>query len=149
MATSKNELRVRFELPIQEDGFPPIGSETLHGISEGNDLVRLDNTPFFAEGVALGDIVRCSGHPPTIDFVSLHIASGNKSVAVIFLRDDVAEALYQHLRAAGCYCEYGEFPGFDMLAVSVLATVDYGPLRTELMRLEALEQISFAELCIQ
>lgn len=141
-------LRVRFNLEVDEDGFPPIGSESLHGAWEAGGFVRLDNTPFFVEGVALGDIVECSGQPPTVDFVRLHTASGNKSLAIIFLRPDAAEPLYQHLKALGCYCEYGEFPGFDMLAASVPEAVAYAPIRAELERLEGLEEISFSELCI-
>ncbi|WP_265183374.1 hypothetical protein [Vibrio vulnificus] len=41
------DVKVRFDLEILEDGFPPVGSETLNGQLVGENEVKLDNTPFF------------------------------------------------------------------------------------------------------
>ena len=41
-----SNVKVRFELEILEDGFPPIGVETLNAQLIDGNTVKLDNTPF-------------------------------------------------------------------------------------------------------
>ena len=40
-----------------EDGYPPAGSERLWALHVGEGRYRLDNIPFFARVLALGDVV--------------------------------------------------------------------------------------------
>jgi hypothetical protein len=147
MTVSKNEVRVRFELEV-DDGFPPITSEVLIGVLEGPNTVRIDNTPFFVEGVALGDIVLCVGSPPDLRYRSLQKANSNKALSILFIDDTCEENVYQYLRKKGCYCEFGEFPEYDMLAVCVFKEIDYTDIKTTLLEAQESGQISLAELCI-
>ncbi|MGW0806969.1 DUF4265 domain-containing protein [Nonomuraea sp. NPDC002799] len=57
-SVASTHVRVVFELEQDEDGWPPAGSERLWATPAGPGLVRLDNIPFFARGVACGDVVR-------------------------------------------------------------------------------------------
>ena len=65
---------------------------------------------------------------------------------IILLASDVHTALSQFLRDAGCYCEYGEFPGLSALAVSVPTSTRYSEVVARLEALERRELISYAEL---
>jgi hypothetical protein len=56
--TPGQSVKVIFELPQDEDGWPPAGSEGLWAVPVTPDVVRLDNTPFFVRGVATGDLIR-------------------------------------------------------------------------------------------
>ncbi|MDP9421353.1 MAG: DUF4265 domain-containing protein [Pseudomonadota bacterium] len=141
------EVRVKFELDVVE-GFPPIGAEILIGAMEDSGLVRVDNTPFFVEGVAIGDMIKCAGRPPELDFVELIEPSGNKSVSIIFIDSGYENILYNQLKGKGCYCEFGEFPEFNMLAISIDSKIAYRPIRELLDEAESAGRISFAELCI-
>ncbi|WP_201771811.1 DUF4265 domain-containing protein [Kutzneria albida] len=60
-STKANHVRVRFLLQPSQDGWPPVDNEGLWGIplTEG-ELVQVDNIPWFARNVAVGDIVRVS-----------------------------------------------------------------------------------------
>lgn len=112
------DVKVRFNLEILEDGFPPVGSETLNGRLVGENKVKLDNTPFFAESVASGDILGCKQISSGIfQYENVIAPSGNKALSVIFIDDGYKESVYQYLKGYGCYCEYGEFDGFNMLAL--------------------------------
>lgn len=51
-------MKVRFELERNDDGWPPASSEGLWATPVDEDLVRLDNNPWFARNVACGDIYR-------------------------------------------------------------------------------------------
>ena len=143
-------VRVRFNLEIEEDGFPPISVELLHARIVDGDTVEIDNTPFFAKSVAAGDIVACSrtGSEGVLQFERVVTESGNKAISIIFVDDDCKEDVYQHLRSSGHYCEYGEFADFNMLAVSIAKDADYSTLKAYLDGKEANNSISYAELCL-
>ncbi len=49
-------VKVRFRLEQDEDGYPPAGSEGLWAVPLGGDAYRIDNTPWFARNVAVGDV---------------------------------------------------------------------------------------------
>jgi hypothetical protein len=51
-------VKVRFELPKDEDGWPPATSEGLWALPIAPGVVRLHNTPWFVRGVANGDLIR-------------------------------------------------------------------------------------------
>ncbi|NDQ56401.1 MAG: DUF4265 domain-containing protein [Acidipila sp.] len=48
--------KVFFYLEKDKDGYPPVGVESLWAIPR-DDGFELDNIPFYARGVALGDVV--------------------------------------------------------------------------------------------
>jgi hypothetical protein len=147
MTVSENEVRVRFALKV-DDGFPPITSEVLIGGVEGPNLFRIDNTPFFVEGVALGDVVLCGGSPPDLQYRRLQKANNNKALSILFIDITYEEELYQYLKEKGCYCEFGEFPEYDMLAVCVFKHIDYNNIKPFLLEAQEAGRISLAELCI-
>lgn len=144
------EVKIRFELDILEDDFPPVGVETLNAHLIDSTTVVLDNTPFFAESVAIGDILECSKteYNHILQFEKVITPSGNKSISIIFVNDDCKNEVYQFFKDGGCYCEYGEFNGFNMLAVSIDKSIDYSKLVPYLDNNEISGNISYAELCI-
>lgn len=144
-----NDIKVRFNLEIIEDGFPPIGVETLNGVLIGDNIVKLNNTPFFAKSVAVDDILRCieTNKTGVYEYEKLVTPSGNKAISIIFLDDSCKENVYQYLKGHGCYCEYGEFGGFNMLAVAVDKKLEYDELESFLQMNQDSGIISYAELC--
>jgi hypothetical protein len=50
-------VKVVFHIRV-EDGWPPVGAESMWARPVSTDVVELDNTPFFARGVSCGDHVR-------------------------------------------------------------------------------------------
>lgn len=50
-------VKVHFGIRV-EDGWPPVGSESMWARPVSDDVVELENTPFFARGVSNGDHVR-------------------------------------------------------------------------------------------
>ena len=145
-----NQVKVRFELEILEDDFPPVGVETLNARLVDTSTVELDNTPFFAKSVAVGDLLRCSKtkQDHIVQFEEVLSPSGNRSISIIFIDDDCKEETYQFFKRHECYCEYGEFDGFNMLAVSIGHNIDYNKLAFYLDKKEELGKISYSELCI-
>jgi len=143
-------VKIDFPLDVDEDGYPPISVETMNGIKLENNLIQIDNTPFFIEGIAVGDKVRCnkSKKNKNYQFVELIEEGKNKSISIIFINDACKEDVYQYLKSLNCYCEYGEFRDFNMLAVDIKDSVRYSDIEQYLMKKELIGAISYAELCV-
>lgn len=140
--------RVKFDLDV-DDGYPPVSSELIYADILSDSRVKLANTPFFVEGVALGDVVECLKHTDdTFEYMSVIEESGNKSLSVIFIDSSIEESLYQRVKSMGHYCEYGEFPEYSMLAISVENDRSINELVDLLSSMEDQGKISYAELCI-
>lgn len=144
------DIKVRFELEILEDDFPPVGVETLNARFIDNNKVELENTPFFADSVAVGDIISCrkTEHSHIFQYESVVTPSGHKSISIIFIDDDCKEEVYHHFKGYDCYCEYGEFDGYNMLAVSIDKELGYSKVAAYLDEKAESGKISYAELCI-
>ena len=146
-------VKIVFPLEIIEDGFPPISLESLNARRDAAGFV-LDNTPFFATGVALGDRIDVEpirGKADHYTFKQVAVSSTNKALSIILLEAGVKESVYQQLRQRGCYCEYGEFGQggtLQMLAVSVPDDCDYEAVTQFLDEVEAQGRLSYAELAV-
>ncbi|MFJ7157167.1 DUF4265 domain-containing protein [Streptomyces sp. NPDC101118] len=55
---SEDHVKVHFRMATDGDGWPPVAVESLWAVDLGDGTARLDNTPWFARGIADGDIVR-------------------------------------------------------------------------------------------
>lgn len=77
-------VKVRFALERDADGWPPADSEGLWAEPVSRDLYRLENTPWFARGVAANDLIEAR---PDADgvlwFVQLRERGGRIVVRVI------------------------------------------------------------------
>jgi hypothetical protein len=100
--------KVLFRVP-DEDGGATV--ETLWAVPLGNDLYKLDNSPFFAYGVSWQDIVLAPHDPqeqmPT--FQSVSERSGNRTVRAIFdlplAPGNASDQILQGLAEIGCSFE--------------------------------------------
>jgi hypothetical protein len=63
----------RFE---SHDGYPPFEEEGLWATPVGDDAARVDNVPFFALGVAQGDVVRFTTLDDGRHFAVRRVAAG-------------------------------------------------------------------------
>jgi len=144
-------VKIVFPLDVDEDGFPPIGSEALNA-QRGTLGFILENTPFFVTGIALGDIVEAKPTPSgKYDFVQVIQASTNKALSIIFIDTTAKDAVCEELRRRGCFCEWGEFGkdgSLQILAVSVPDSCPYESVVAYLDRLEQDDRLSYAELAV-
>ena len=143
--------KVFFRLDVNEDGYPPVGIESLNAKKLSDGTFQLDNTPFFVEGIALGDIVSADLIPDSDErywFDEVLAQSDNQSLSIILIDNNSSDEVALKLKALGCYCEYGEFGNLKMLAVSVLSGCNYNEIFEYLEKLEDAETLSFAELAI-
>ncbi|WP_276209737.1 DUF4265 domain-containing protein [Amycolatopsis vastitatis] len=128
-------LKVAFDLEPERSGWPPVSVERLWG--EKTDVrmeIRLVNTPFFARGIAFGDLVRVrpDHERRELVFEEFTAESGHSAIRIVFIGDAERPAVEARLCEAGCSWESaGQFG--SLVAVDIPPTVDYGELRSWLV----------------
>lgn len=110
------------------DGWPPVSSERLWAFELGGDRYRIDNVPWFARDLAVGDVVRAvapdaESHPVLREVLD---RSDHLTLRLVVLRrgplaGDLGRAL-ERFKLPGVYAEGAE--QFGMLALDVEASAD-------------------------
>jgi hypothetical protein len=119
-----SDAKVHFELAPDEDDWPPFASESVWATRVADDRYRLDNVPFFVDGVALGDVVGTVHRGGAEWYVGVVTPSGNSTLRVVCFDADRGEAVAAWLRARGWTWEYAL--GGDYLVANVPAGADLG-----------------------
>jgi len=110
--------------------------ETLWADPLGDDLYRLDNTPWYAYRLSCGDIIEArpeeqGGFPV---FVRVVRKSGFRTIRLILKppadKSPESQAVLEHLRGMGCTYE-GAHPGF--LAIDIPPSVELEAVREYLI----------------
>jgi hypothetical protein len=151
MADDAADAKVWFELE-SEDGWPPVGSESLWARAVGPDIYELRNVPWFACGYAFEDIVRTApgveGEPVVLQQVEW---SGRYTVRVIPLGDspdrDAVGDVVQQFAALGAECE-GALPAYRLVALDIPQTADLARIKELLINGEAAERWGYDEGCV-
>lgn len=79
-------VKVLFRLEKDEDGYPPEDVESLWGVLR-RDGVELDNIPFFAKGVAVGDMVKVQEAPDgALEFEAVVRRGGHSTYRILLLK---------------------------------------------------------------
>ena len=148
--TRRTTFEIAFDLTPQTPTWPPVAVERLWGVRTAvPSEVRLLNVPFFARGVAYGDLVhvRPDHDRRELVFERLNGESGHSVLRVAILRKGARGQVEGHLRRAGCLWETtAKFPA--LLAVDVPPDADYPALRAWLEALAVERVVEFQESAI-
>jgi len=129
--TGRNTFEVAFDLKAEAPDWPPVTVERLWGETTAVESeLRLLNVPFFARGVAYGDLVhvRPDNDRRELVFERLNGESGHSTIRITLLDGRALRDVQNRLREAGCSWETAsQFA--SLLAVDVPADSDYRALR--------------------
>jgi hypothetical protein len=147
-----DQVRVRFRLEREDDGWPPVESEGVWAIPCGADEYRLDNVPWFARGVAYGDLVRAVADEHDVLWVESTLRwSGRYTIRVIPLGDGPAQAECEGIIGTflplGVECENG-LPSFKIVALDIPPTAHLPEIKRLLNDGEADGRWGYEEGCI-
>jgi len=122
--TRGSQRKVAFVLDSEE--WHGYGTETVWAEAVASDRYRLRNTPFFAKGVSVEDVVHVRERDDTLFFDAVSLSSGHSTYRVMV--DDAAEPgvleeYWSPLQALGCTYESAEM-NVLLLAVDVPPGVD-------------------------
>jgi hypothetical protein len=147
---SRTTFEVAFDLKTEAPNWPPVAVERLWGEKTAVDSeLRLLNVPFFARGVAYGDLVhvRPDHDRRELVFERLNGESGHSTIRITLLDKHARREVQDRLREAGCSWETAsQFA--SLLAVDVPADADYRALRDWLQARAGAGTLQFQESAI-
>lgn len=143
-STSHAKLLVHLEQ--DEDGYPPTTEESLWVLPMGEGLFQVDNIPFFAWDLALGDVVAAEPEEGAWRFKKVVRRSGHATLRLIIY--DVAEvpAVIDRFSKLGCLSERSHIPG--LIALDVPPSTPWSEVRRLLNEGEAEERWGHEEACL-
>ncbi|MFF3109016.1 DUF4265 domain-containing protein [Kitasatospora sp. NPDC057904] len=152
MTNSKeNHVKVHYPLDVDENGWPPVGVESLWAEDLGDGTVRVANAPWFAQGVASGDVVRVEVDDDGVRWAEETVdASDHCTIRLIVLQDGGSAGArqsvldeFQRLGATGEGVER-----FGMVALDVPPSADLPGIRALLERGDAEGRWDWEEGCV-
>ena len=139
--------KVVFALEKDEDGYPPMPTESLWCKRTGDGLARVDNIPFFATGVSLRDVVRVHDVDGASHFVEVVERAGHSTLRVMLLVDGKVALMRGNLAKLGCVLELS--PLEALFSLDVPPETPYAPIVAYLTRMSAGSTLAFEEPCRQ
>mgnify|MGYP001266379421 CR=1 FL=1 len=96
------KVKIRFDLEGN-----PVSGETIWAEVVGENLYRLINIPFYAEGYALGDIIYCQRKEEQKEALRLEKDSGNGTIRIYFQSNQeiLVQEILEELGSIGCQVE--------------------------------------------
>ena len=135
-----NHVKVRFDLIQDADGYPPAKAEYLWALEVGVGRYRIDNIPFFVNGVSCFDIVSAVKDTDGV-FHGDHLleGKGHSTIRVILLDCPSAgsiqtrsKELRNALKVRGCLTEQSHVSG--LISVDIPPEADFQDLRSFLQK---------------
>lgn len=120
-----DSVKLTFRLSEDEQGPYPVSTESLWCQPQDGGCYRIENIPFFLEGLSYGDLVtiREVEDEPNVYLINEIIEqSGYSTIWVLVKERAGGMAVIDALATQGCTREGGVFP--DLYAISVPPTVD-------------------------
>ena len=148
MTASRTEERVKVVVKLEkdEDDYPPVEYEGLWASSVGEGLFQIDNVPFFAKGIAWGDIVSATTEHDELRFRQVVRPSGHSTLRLMLYDEGEFPSVRKFLEELGCAIERSHIPG--LISVDVPPSVSLDELRKTLDAGEAQERWGYEEACL-
>lgn len=120
--TSQEPVIVCFALTPDEEGYPPVSYEDLWCLPVTEGWFVVDNIPFFARDISLGDEIRVAEEDGKLRFKTMLRASRNSTLHVFVKRRELLDEIRNKIELFGCGVEVME--DIALLAISMPATAD-------------------------
>ncbi len=135
-------IKVLFEV---EDGVGGVELESLWAVPLENGY-QLDNVPFYARGIACGDVVRAiPDEGGMLRFTEIISVSGHSTVRLWFADREAVRGVRRLLREMGCS---SELEGERLVAIDIPPNVPYAKLKPYLEQQEHLGIFEYEEGCL-
>jgi Domain of unknown function (DUF4265) len=139
-------VKVIIKLEKDEDDYPPADCESLWAMPVADGLFRIDNIPFFARGIAWGDVVSVSPEEGALYYKAVVRPSGHSTLRLIIYDVEQVPAVLELLSKWECSSERSHIPG--LIAVDVPPTVSLPELKQFLEEGESQERWGYEEACL-
>ncbi|NME72760.1 DUF4265 domain-containing protein [Flammeovirga aprica] len=121
--------------------------ESVWAEKEG-DHYRIDNIPFYASNIALGDLVSVEydSEEDALYFEDFIKVSGNSVIRIIFFKLELKDKICNALEQMGCLWEGSDKQ--SLISVSIGKDLDYDDIMNYIKNQFSLGNIDYEEACI-
>lgn len=105
-----NHVKILVYTPTK-DGYPPEEWEGLWAIPLGASLFKIDNIPFFANGLSCDDVIKATFEGDAYIFSEVVTKSDNSTVRVFVIDHGKAGEIRAAFSEIGCLSEGSGIPG--------------------------------------
>jgi hypothetical protein len=133
-------FKVVFDLPMESPTWPPVSSESLWAAKTPVKFhLALRNIPFYAKGVAYGDVVLVQAYPQRREIVFERFVSesGHSAIQVLLRSQEHRDRLEGILNDFAVTWETAS--GGNYYAVDVKPATDYAAFRSALVDMDGAE----------
>jgi hypothetical protein len=138
-----DRVKLLIEVPSDKPGHVEI--ESIWALPEAGAF-RVDNIPFYAKGIAVGDVVSAAERNGAHYFDRVLVPSGHSTIRILFSDDGIIQNTRNDLRSIGCESEISDIP--TLIAVDIPPTVSYENLKLYLDKGEAEGKWEYQEACL-
>lgn len=153
MKDDQPERHVKIIVPLEqdEDGYPPAGSERLWAIRAGEGRYQIDNIPFFARDLALGDIVSAvpeeGADEGILRYHQVLEPSGHSTFRILVNDESQVPEVCGLLEQLGCGTERSHLP--RLVAIDIPPEVSLSAVRDALAQGVSQERWEYEEACLE
>lgn len=118
--------KIKMMIPLNPKDWHGKGAETVWVTPIHNNLFRIENTPFFANGVSFQDIVEADPSDGSIVYQRTHKIGGHSTYRIILNKNTSPEQFIEYwvpLKNLGCTYEDGR-PTIVVIAIDAPPTAD-------------------------
>ena|SRR5438552_2202881 len=119
--------------------------ESVWATKQGN-YYEINNIPFFAPNIALGDVVSAEEDGGVLYFEELIKPSGHSTIQIIFFNEDDVKRVEKDLEKLGCTWEGSHIK--TLIAVDIPKDVPYSTVKEYLDKGEKENRWSYKEACL-
>jgi hypothetical protein len=142
-----NFEKIIFRLTQDEDGYPPVGYESLWGIGLGNDRFQIDNIPLYINGVSKCDVVEAKWIDGELR-ATKKVKSGGHSTLNVFVEDATYSLEVQNqLASLGAVVMKPQFG--SLFSIDVSDETDLSKIEQFLVSISDDELVAYGDLDLQ
>lgn len=112
------------------------------------EYYRIDNIPFYAKNIALGDLVSVEydNQENALYFEDFIEVSGNSVIRIIFFKLELKDSICKELEQLGCFWEGSDKE--SLISISIGKELDYNEIINYIKDQFKLGNIDYEEACI-
>jgi hypothetical protein len=119
--------KIIFKLVQDDDGYPPVGYESVWAIPFGEGQFKIDNIPFFTCDATLGDVIAAYEDMGELRFTTMIKSSGSSLLRIVYVEGSDVEQIRSDLRCLGCSTEWDKI--HRLISVDVPPEVELSHVR--------------------
>jgi hypothetical protein len=123
-----------------------LSEEIIWVVKIDDNSYKVDNIPFYAPNLAMGDIISVENDQGVLYFDDLIETSGHSTIQIIFFDSKQSEKVINKLEQLGCQWE--DMKGQPYFAVDVPSDIDYNRIKIFLDIQFKNQVLDYKEACL-